>query len=503
MNLLEGLNEAQATAVEVAKGPLLILAGAGSGKTKTLTHRIAHLIANEGVWPSQILAVTFTNKAAKEMRERLGRLLDQDSSRRDFMPWMGTFHGICVRLLRMDGHAIGISRNFVIYDDDDRQSLIKQSMKQLGLVDRDMKPSQISGLISGAKNKMIDPDEFEASASYPYQKNVAKVYRKYEEMRRNAGALDFDDLLLDGVRLLKDAPDIREKWRTHFKHILIDEYQDTNAAQYQIVKLLINEDKNICVVGDDWQCLVKGSQIETNTGFKAIELIKRGDKVRAASGYCKTGFFEVTTQKKFEFSGDVVSIKTTSGKTITATPNHLLFAKWTSNDNFFVYLMFSRVYGYRIGVAKGTRYDGKKHDTGLRVRANQERADRMWVVKVCEKRQDALYYESLYAYEYGIPMTIFHASASSSLSFGQSYIDSLYKKIDTESRAKTLMQEMGLLFDYPHFAPQATVRNDQKRLTINVVLFGDKRTSPTSPWSASRLSMNTTDAKDIAFIKAW
>lgn len=255
MNLLEGLNEAQATAVEIAKGPLLILAGAGSGKTKTLTHRIAHLIANENIWPNQILAVTFTNKAAKEMRERLGRLLDQDSTRRDFMPWMGTFHGICVRLLRQDGHAIGISRNFVIYDEDDRKSLIKQAMKQLGLVDREMKPSQISSIISSSKNQMIDPDEFEASANYPYQKNVAKVYRKYEAMRKNAGALDFDDLLLDGVRLLKDAPSIREKWRTNFKHILIDEYQDTNAAQYQIVKLLINDDKNICVVGDDWQSI--------------------------------------------------------------------------------------------------------------------------------------------------------------------------------------------------------------------------------------------------------
>lgn len=255
MNVLEGLNEAQATAVKVAKGPLLILAGAGSGKTKTLTHRIAHLIANENIWPNQILAVTFTNKAAKEMRERLGKLLDQDSSRRDFMPWMGTFHGICARLLRMDGQAIGISRNFVIYDEDDRQSLIKQAMKQLGIVDRDMKPSQISGIISNSKNQMIDPDEFEANAGYPYQKGVAKVYRKYEEMRKNAGALDFDDLLLDGVRLLKDAPDIRHKWRTHFRHILIDEYQDTNAAQYQIVKLLINDDKNICVVGDDWQSI--------------------------------------------------------------------------------------------------------------------------------------------------------------------------------------------------------------------------------------------------------
>jgi len=255
MNLLEGLNEAQAAAVEVVKGPLLILAGAGSGKTKTLTHRIAHLVANEGIWPSQILAVTFTNKAAREMRERLGKLIDQDSRRRDFMPWMGTFHGICVRLLRMDGHAIGITRNFVIYDEDDRQSLIKQAMKQLAITDKEFKPSQISSIISNAKNKLQTPDDFEADASYPYQKSVAQIYKKYEAMRKKAGALDFDDLLIDGVRLLRDSKEIREKWRTHFKHILIDEYQDTNAAQYQIVKLLINDDQNICVVGDDWQSI--------------------------------------------------------------------------------------------------------------------------------------------------------------------------------------------------------------------------------------------------------
>jgi len=255
MNLLEGLNEAQAAAVEVVKGPLLILAGAGSGKTKTLTHRIAHLVANEGIWPSQILAVTFTNKAAREMRERLGKLIDQDSRRRDFMPWMGTFHGICVRLLRMDGHAIGITRNFVIYDEDDRQSLIKQAMKQLAITDKEFKPSQISSIISNAKNKLQTPDDFEADASYPYQKSVAQIYKKYEAMRKKAGALDFDDLLIDGVRLLRDSKEIREKWRSHFKHILIDEYQDTNAAQYQIVKLLINDDQNICVVGDDWQSI--------------------------------------------------------------------------------------------------------------------------------------------------------------------------------------------------------------------------------------------------------
>jgi len=254
MNLLEGLNEAQATAAQVTTGPLLILAGAGSGKTKTLTHRVARLIADEGVWPSQILAVTFTNKAAREMRERLGVLLGQQNDR-NFMPWMGTFHSICVRLIRMDGQAIGIARNFVIYDEDDRRSLIKQAMKQLSISDKEIKPQQASSAISNAKNEMQGPDEYEANANYPYEKNIAKLYRRYETMRRDAGALDFDDLLLDGVRLLRDVPEMRDKWRNHFKHILIDEYQDTNAAQYQLVKLLVNDDKNLCVVGDDWQSI--------------------------------------------------------------------------------------------------------------------------------------------------------------------------------------------------------------------------------------------------------
>lgn len=254
MDLLEGLNDAQKEAAQVTTGPLLILAGAGSGKTKTLTHRIARLVAEEGVWPNQILAVTFTNKAAREMRERLSKLLNQENNR-NFMPWMGTFHGICVRLLRMDGQAIGLNRNFVIYDEDDRQSLIKQAMKQLSISDREIKPSQASSTISHAKNELRDPAEYEASARYPYEKNIAKLYARYETMRKEAGALDFDDLLLDGVRLLRDVPEIRAKWRSHFKHILIDEYQDTNAAQYQLVKLLVNDEQNLCVVGDDWQSI--------------------------------------------------------------------------------------------------------------------------------------------------------------------------------------------------------------------------------------------------------
>ena len=254
MDILGELNEAQQSAVLTTSGPLLILAGAGSGKTKTLTHRVAYLISNEGVWPDEILAVTFTNKAAREMRERLSSLLGQPNTR-SFMPWMGTFHGICVRLLRIDGEHIDIDKNFVIYDEDDRQSLVKQAMKRLGITDKQIKPKAISAAISGAKNQLQTPADLEATADYPFQKTVAKLYGEYEKMRKTARALDFDDLLIETVRLFREKPEVREKWRTRFKHVLIDEYQDTNAAQYQIVKSLVNDEHNICVVGDDWQSI--------------------------------------------------------------------------------------------------------------------------------------------------------------------------------------------------------------------------------------------------------
>ena len=248
--ILRGLNPAQKEAVETLSGPLLILAGAGSGKTKTLTHRIANLIAH-GVQPSNILAVTFTNKAANEMRERLGSLIPQN-----FMPYMGTFHSIAVRILRIEADVIGLDRNFVIYDTDDQVSLIKRILKDLKLSDnKNLKPKSIQSIISSEKNQGNGPEEYSAKALYPNQKNIAKVFKKYEEEKNKAGALDFDDLLLKELELFKNYPEVRKKWQKKFEHILIDEYQDTNVVQYNIVRLLVNEDKNICVVGDDWQSI--------------------------------------------------------------------------------------------------------------------------------------------------------------------------------------------------------------------------------------------------------
>jgi DNA helicase-2/ATP-dependent DNA helicase PcrA len=300
MDLLKGLNPAQADAVQTTSGPLLILAGAGSGKTKTLTHRIAYLIAEERIWPSEILAVTFTNKAAREMRERLGLLLNQESGQRTFMPWMGTFHGVCVRLLRIEGYAIDIPKNFVIYDEDDRRALIKQVMKQEHVSDREIKASAVSSAISNAKNEMLTPSEYASNADYPYQKNIAKLYATYEILRKKAGALDFDDLLLEAVRLLRDIPEVRTKWRAHFKHILIDEYQDTNAAQYQLVKFLVNELQNICVVGDDWQSIYswRGADftniLNFEKDFKGAKVIKLEQNYRSTGNILEAAHNVIT-----------------------------------------------------------------------------------------------------------------------------------------------------------------------------------------------------------------
>ena len=251
----DGLNDEQARAVTHGDGPLLILAGAGSGKTKTLTHRIAYLIGELKVFPSRILAVTFTNKAAKEMRQRLAQLLDEEADNRQFMPWMGTFHSICVRILRMDGASIGLDKRFLIYDTDDQVSLMKQIMKARGLTDKDIKPRAVLSVISNAKNEMRSAEDFSMSARGPREQKIAELFFAYEKALKEAAALDFDDLLTKTVELLQNSPEIRQKWQRQFEHILIDEYQDTNAVQYALIKLLVNERRNLCVVGDDAQSI--------------------------------------------------------------------------------------------------------------------------------------------------------------------------------------------------------------------------------------------------------
>ena len=293
--ILKGLNPAQKKAVERLTGPVLILAGAGSGKTKTLTHRIANLIAH-GVPANNILAVTFTNKAAKEMRERLWRLINPDASvepPRSFMPYMGTFHGICVKILRIEAEAVGLDKNFVIYDTEDQATLIKHAIRDLKIEDKSLKPKSIQAIISKCKNTGETPEEYAAEAYYPSQRNVAKIYAQYERDKKRAQALDFDDLLLEVVKMFGKYPEIREKWQKRFQHILIDEYQDTNAVQYRMIKYLVNEDRNICVVGDDWQSIYswRGADftniLNFERDFPGAEVVKLEQNYRSTGNILK------------------------------------------------------------------------------------------------------------------------------------------------------------------------------------------------------------------------
>jgi len=244
---LKDLNQEQKRAVTYGDGPLLILAGAGSGKTRALTYRAAYLIKEKGLDPTRILLVTFTNKAAKEMKERVKKLIGKEFIR---LPWMGTFHAFCARILRIDGQAIGINKQFAIYDEDDSLATIKQAMKNLDIDNQAYKPRVIKAAISAAKNELIDQREYSQLIKGNFAQIVGKTYREYQRLLTTYEALDFDDLLMLAVKLLQNSEPAARKYQEKYLQVLIDEYQDTNKAQYQLTKFLTKKWRNLTVVGD-------------------------------------------------------------------------------------------------------------------------------------------------------------------------------------------------------------------------------------------------------------
>ena len=264
---LDTLNPAQREAVEKTEGPVLILAGAGSGKTRVLTTRIGHLIEDKGVQPANILAITFTNKAANEMRERVEETLESDAS--DM--WISTFHSCCVRILRKDINRIGYNRSFVIYDSADQVTLVKDCLKELNLNDKVFEPKMIISTISGAKDKLYDPKQFKAMHMNDNRMSkIADVYALYQDRLKRNSALDFDDLIFKTVELLKSDKEVLDYYRNRFKYIMVDEYQDTSKAQYELIKILAREHQNICVVGDDDQSIYgwRGADIRNILEFE-------------------------------------------------------------------------------------------------------------------------------------------------------------------------------------------------------------------------------------------
>ncbi|MGM9924869.1 MAG: DNA helicase PcrA [Bacillus sp. (in: firmicutes)] len=264
--LVKGLNPEQKKAVQTTEGPLLIMAGAGSGKTRVLTHRIAYLMKEKDVAPWNILAITFTNKAAREMRDRIGNLLGPDAEN----IWISTFHSMCVRILRRDIDRIGYSRNFSILDTTDQQSVIKQILKELNIDSKKYDPRAILGAISSAKNELVDSDEYEKTAADYFSRVVSDVYKQYEKRLQKNQSLDFDDLIMKTILLFQRVPETLEYYQRKFQYIHVDEYQDTNRAQYMLVKMLAARFKNLCVVGDSDQSIYRwrGADIANILSFE-------------------------------------------------------------------------------------------------------------------------------------------------------------------------------------------------------------------------------------------
>ncbi|MFA6896836.1 MAG: UvrD-helicase domain-containing protein [Patescibacteria group bacterium] len=284
--MLRDLNEKQREAVRRTEGPVLIIAGPGSGKTKTLTHRIVYLIREKGVLPENILAVTFTNKAASEMRSRVSGLLaggavgSQASAgfnapfstyfKNPALPLVGTFHSLCVRILREDAESLGLKRDFVIYDSNDQLAIVKGAMRELNLNTEQMNPRSVHGAISDAKNSLKTAEQMTNSADSFFAENAAKVYAVYQKRLAECGALDFDDLIMQTTLLFTQSPAVLEKYQDRFHFVMVDEYQDTNHAQYKLVDLLAKKHRNLCVVGDDWQSIYKwrGADIQNILDFE-------------------------------------------------------------------------------------------------------------------------------------------------------------------------------------------------------------------------------------------
>lgn len=280
-DILEGLNDQQREAVITADGPLLIIAGAGSGKTKTLTHRVAYLIKNHKVPARNILAVTFTNKAAGEMRERIMKILGEFGGVGDFqrkyslygnqdLPMIGTFHAICSRILRSEIEVLGYAKTFHIIDDQDQQVLMKKVMKELEIDTQQFNPRAILAAISKAKNELMNAEQFSQQAQGYYEEVAAKVYSLYQKRLQENNGLDFDDIIMLTVKLFKNFPSVLENYQQQFRYIMVDEYQDTNRAQYILINLLANKHRNLCVVGDDWQSIYKfrGADIKNILNFE-------------------------------------------------------------------------------------------------------------------------------------------------------------------------------------------------------------------------------------------
>jgi DNA helicase-2/ATP-dependent DNA helicase PcrA len=467
--LLEGLNPVQYEAVTHTTGPLLIVAGAGSGKTRVLTHRIAHLIKDEGVSPFEILAITFTNKAADEMKHRVAELVGPVAQKM----WVSTFHSACVRILRRDGNLLGFPSSFTIYDQSDAQRLTGYVIRDLGLDSKKFPPRSVHANISAAKNDDIGHDDYRERARTIFERKISDVYSEYQARLLKAGAMDFDDLLRNTVELFRRFPEVLNHYQRRFRHVLVDEYQDTNRVQNEMVLMLSAESGDVCVVGDADQCLPPGTMIRTPGGEVPIEEIQEGDEVLGTAGGPELVSGRVTAVMPGRWSGPVVEVHA-GGHVVSGTTGHMVPARMTLNpDQHVVYLMHRADRGWRIGQTKSVRSfsnGSSRPELGFRMRVNQERADALWILNVCDTKAEATYWEARHAADYGLPTACFHGIGRSA-AMDDHWLDVLFATLDTEPRAKLLLDELHMDREFPHYRPH----NGMRRASLNLTMFADQR----------------------------
>ena len=489
--ILEGLNPEQRRAVEITEGPLLILAGAGSGKTRVLVHRIAYLIGACGIPAEQILAVTFTNKAAGEMRERVEKLLGPAAAGL----WVTTFHSACVRILRRDAGHLGFSRGFVIYDEDDSLSLVKQALRRHDLDPKVHDPRRLRWRIDQWKNKGWLPARAAEAAHDLDSEQAAELYTSYQRLLAEANALDFGDLILQTAQLFERFPEVLAHYRRRWNYVLVDEYQDTNRVQYQLVTQLAAEHKNLCVVGDGDQCVPPHTDIATPSGPKSIESLREGDAILAGSGWGKGAVARVSKIATRHHEGTLCRIRLRSGRVLEATPNHVCFGRLDAVRGMnYVYLMWKRDKGFRIGTTSGvrSRRDGDLAN-GIQIRTNQEVADAIWILHACSDGAEARYHEQLLSVRYGIPTMVFHVRGRR-MAIDQDWIDRLFGAIDTQAAAERLMRDLDIDPRFPHHRPYALMRGAISRRVVWFTMFGDPRPHTLRPWHEHRVQIVSSDA---------
>ena len=474
--LLEGLNPPQRDAVTAGGGPLLILAGAGSGKTRVLTHRIAYLLRTGQARADEILAITFTNKAAQEMRERVELLVGRATR----AMWVMTFHSACARMLRADAHRLGYTRQFTIYDSADQRRLIKKCLDELDIDPKRFTPRAMQVQISDAKNKLRAADDYRQLVGSFFEQTVADVYEAYERELHRANAMDFDDLLFRAVNLLELFQEVRDRYANAFRWILVDEYQDTNQAQYRWLQLLSSEHRNLAVVGDDDQCLVEGTPVTMADGTtKPIEQVRVGDQVLSCYG---SGSFRparvVRTSMSEPTAGIVIS--TAGGREIVSTPEHTHFAGYRPGMTpppHMTYVMRRNDKGCRVGTTHTHVTREGKSVAGILPRAMKEKADAAWVITTHESDAEARAAEAVLSLRYQLPTVPFVAHRSvkgQGLLTSQPLIDRIYDSVDTHSGAVKLLYDEGLWPETPHHVAQTF---DGARRNVVMTLCADESRS--------------------------